>query len=283
MTRELSVIMGEKYKIGVISKILGIPSQTLHYYEKCGFVTPEKDIQTGYRYYDAWDINFLLDSKCWQSYEFSNQMVEQMIHKDGVEDIKGKLSSQKKQLVDKMIYYQNLIEQLDAEQNRIENITAHLNQYTVDYNPVLYFDTYRRRNLYQSSQDEKEIPQMQEWIKALPFVQPTFRVERESIFAKNLKELLFWWGFSVTPKKAKELKLDFCEKSTFVASKKCVYTVFEAYTEDTFAKALQDQVFDPIQKKGYEISGDPIGRLIVRTHEGENYKRYFEIWVPVME
>lgn len=273
--------MSVKYKIGTISKVLGIPSQTLHYYEKCGFVTPEKDAQTGYRYYSAWDINYLLDSKQWQAYEFSNSMVEQMIHKDGVNDIKEKLSSQKMQLLDKLVHYQNLIVELDRKQEQIEKIFSCLNQYTVETSPVLYFDTYRRRNFYQSFYSEKEIPQMQQWVKAFPFVSPTFRVEAESIEKKKPNELSFWWGFSVSPQKANELNLDFCKKSVFIPSKKCVYTVFEAYTEDTFARALLEQVILPIQKMGYKIMDDPIGRLLVRVHEGEEYKRYFEIWVPI--
>ena len=68
--------MEEKYKIGTISKLLGIPIQTLHYFEECGFVTPSKDSKSNYRYYDAWDVNFLLDSRYLRSFEFSNAEIE---------------------------------------------------------------------------------------------------------------------------------------------------------------------------------------------------------------
>ena len=277
--------MTQKYKIGTISKMLGIPSQTLHYYEKCGFVTPEKDTQSGYRYYDAWDINFLLDSKYWQSYEFSNNTVEQMINCSDISDIKEKLSLQRNELIDKLVFYQNLIEQLGEEELRLSRLNDHLNQYTLMPNPILYYDTYRKQYTYQSALNPEKPPEMKDWIKAFPFVQPTFFVDKESITLgtspENYENLLYWWGFSVTPQKAKELDLQFCNKASFLPSKKCIYTIFEASTRNTFSKALIEQVFLPIHNQGYSILSNPVGRLIIRTHEKNTYKRYFEIWVPV--
>ncbi|MBR3375918.1 MAG: MerR family transcriptional regulator, partial [Firmicutes bacterium] len=44
-----------QYKIGDVARILGISTDLLRYYEKKGVVTPTKDKQNDYRYYDAWD------------------------------------------------------------------------------------------------------------------------------------------------------------------------------------------------------------------------------------
>lgn len=273
--------MSEKYKIGTISKILGIPSQTLHYYETCGFVTPEKDAQSGYRYYDAWDINFLLDSKYWQSYEFSTSNVENMIHHDSVLEIQDKLAAQKEVLMDRLVFYQNLIGQITEEQQRLSALSSQIGHYELTHSPLLYYDTYRKKNNYQSSEPDRSLPSMERWIKAFPFVQAMFLVDKESILYGNNDTISYWWGFSISPVKARSLDLDFCSQAALLPSRKSIYTVFEATTKNTFSPALQEQVFDPILKKGYEITGDPVGKLIVRTHEPGNYKRYFEIWVPV--
>lgn len=273
--------MEEKYKIGTISKILGIPAQTLHYYETCGFVTPEKDAQSGYRYYDAWDINFLLDSKYWQSYEFSTSSVETMIHHDSVSEIQSKLANQKEVLLDRLIFYQNLIEQISEEQQRLASLSAHLGQRELTLSPILYYDTYRKNNSYQASGQTSSLPMMEQWIKAFPFVQATFLVDKESAACNSSASLAYWWGFSVTPAKARSLNLDFCSQASFLPARKSIYTVFEASTRNTFSRSLQEQVFTPILKEGFQITDNPAGRLIVRTHEPGNYKRYFEIWVPV--
>ena len=50
-----------RYKIGDVSRILGISTDLLRYYEKKGVVQPQKDKNNDYRYYDTWDINFLID------------------------------------------------------------------------------------------------------------------------------------------------------------------------------------------------------------------------------
>ena len=231
--------------------LLGIPSQTLHYYEICGFVTPQKDEKSGYRYYDAWDINFLLDSKYWQSYEFSNTSVGEMIG------------------------------QLNEEQTRLDKITTFFNQYELTTNPILYFDSYRKRNSYQSSNTSKKLPEMDQWIKAFPFAQPTFLIDQNSLTSLDADAIAYWWGFSITPQKAQELQLDFCKNATFLPAKKCLYTIFEASDKHTFSKALIQQVFKPIHDQGYEIVSNPVGKLIIRAHEEDTYKRYFEIWVPV--
>jgi len=38
---------------------------------------------------------------------------------------------------------------------------------------------------------------------------------------------------------------------------------------------------EPCWNAGYEISGDLIGRLVIRSHENGQLTRYFELWIPV--
>lgn len=47
------------YKIGYISKISGVSTRTLRFYEQKGLIIPKKDPQTNYRYYTDQDINTL--------------------------------------------------------------------------------------------------------------------------------------------------------------------------------------------------------------------------------
>ena len=48
-----------KYRTKEVSRITGIPVDTLRYYEKIGVISPKIDEKNHYRYYNAWDINFL--------------------------------------------------------------------------------------------------------------------------------------------------------------------------------------------------------------------------------
>lgn len=271
----------DKYKIGSISKILGIPVQTLHYYESCGFISPEKAENSGYRYYDAWDINFLLDSKYWQSYGYSTADVEKMINTDSIDDIQTKLENQEQFLMDKLCFYQNLLEQVTKEKNRLSKIPMSLGAYEIKKSPLLLFDSYRIRDYYESSKNNEELPKIHDWIQNFPFVQPTFTINQNTINPRNSDSLEYKWGFSISPSKCKELNISFSSKPDILPAQTCIYTVFQANGRNTFVSSLFEQVFNPIWKKGYDITAMPIGRLIIRAHSTDSYKRFFEIWVPI--
>lgn len=67
------------YKIGDVAKILGISPDLLRYYEKKGVVMPMKGKHNDYRYYDFWDINFLLDCLWFKNFGFSIDQIADMV------------------------------------------------------------------------------------------------------------------------------------------------------------------------------------------------------------
>ena len=68
-----------RYKIGDVARILGISTDLLRYYEKKGVVTPQKDKTNDYRYYDTWDINFLIDCLWYKRFGFGIPQVAYMV------------------------------------------------------------------------------------------------------------------------------------------------------------------------------------------------------------
>ncbi len=79
----------ERYKIGDVAKILGISPDLLRYYEKKGVVTPTKDATNDYRYYDFWDINFLLDCLWFKKFGFSIDQIAEMVRISTAEELGG--------------------------------------------------------------------------------------------------------------------------------------------------------------------------------------------------
>jgi DNA-binding transcriptional MerR regulator len=273
--------MDEKYKVGEISRLLGIPIQTLHYYEKCGFVSPQKDKYTSYRYYDAWDVNYLLDSKYLHSFAFTNAEIEQMLNKSTIEDIQKKFDNKEEKLIDLVIHYQKVLDVLSTEKKRLASIQEHTGKFTETKSPPLFFTPYRLNNSYQDLKKQKKIPQINSWLSRLPFVTATFKIAIESLKTTDSRELNYWWGYSVSPNAAREMNISTQGCAEYIPSKKCMYTVFSAHDKNTFIPSLYDQVIQPIRKDGYEINDEPVGKLIIRFHDGEKFIRYFEIWVPV--
>ena len=67
------------YKIGDVARILGVSPDILRYYEKKGVVTPRKGENNDYRYYDAWDINFLMDCLWFKNFGFSIDQIADIV------------------------------------------------------------------------------------------------------------------------------------------------------------------------------------------------------------
>lgn len=270
----------ERYKIGSISKILGIPTQTLHYYEKCGFVTPQKDKDSSYRYYNTWDVNFLLDCKYYQSFELSNPDIKNLLHTADLTDIQKKFTSQKEVIMEQIYHYQRLLELVIEQEQLLGQIETKLGKFEESHRPALFFRSYRLNNSYQKDGDPNELPEISSMLSTLPFSKPTF-----TISSKNLNQSPdYRWGFSITPEKAYEVKRDITDpeyNAEYYTSCKCLYSVFKAYGAGTFARCVYQQVLEPLHKQGRTIRGDLIGRLIVRAHDENEYMRYFEVWVPV--
>lgn len=80
-------LMYKDYNIGTIAKLLGISSETLRYYESKNVIKPRRDSETGYRYYNAWDLHMLLQAKHYQSYGYTLKEIVKLFHNDDLKDI----------------------------------------------------------------------------------------------------------------------------------------------------------------------------------------------------
>jgi len=272
----------ERYKIGGISKLLGIPTQTLHYYEECGFVAPQRDKNSSYRYYSAWDVNFLLDCKYYQSFELSNADIKELLHTADLSDIQKKFTNQQQAVMERIHHYQRLLETVIEQERLLGQIPAKLGKFEEAYRPALFFHSYRFNNTYQKDGDPNELPEISGMLSMQPFAKPTFTISPKDLSSSPD----YRWGFSITPEKAYEMGKNITDPghdAEYYTSCNCLYSIFKAYGEGTFADCVYRQVLEPILEKGKKIRGDVIGRLVIRAHDKEQYVRYFEIWVPVEE
>ena len=76
------------YKIGEVAKLLGISSETVRYYEREGVIRSQKiDQESGYRYYEALDINALMRVRMYRNYGFTLQEAKEMLNTCTLEEI----------------------------------------------------------------------------------------------------------------------------------------------------------------------------------------------------
>lgn len=104
--------MEKQYSIKEVSRILGIPKDTLRYYDRIGLVSPSRE-HNSYRSYSKEDLIDLMNIQIMKYADFS------------LEEIKEKFQFHRMQSVDPA-YYQEVAEFLDSKKAETRKKIAHL-------------------------------------------------------------------------------------------------------------------------------------------------------------
>ncbi|PZM63942.1 MerR family transcriptional regulator [Paenibacillus dendritiformis] len=104
--------MEKQYSIKEVSRILGIPKDTLRYYDRIGLVSPSRE-HNSYRSYSKEDLIDLMNIQIMKYADFS------------LEEIKEKFQFHRMQSVDRA-YYQEVAEFLDSKKAETRKKIAHL-------------------------------------------------------------------------------------------------------------------------------------------------------------
>ncbi|RBP66782.1 MerR family transcriptional regulator [Alkalibaculum bacchi] len=269
-----------KYKIGEVSKILNIPLQTIRYYESKNIINPEIDHDNQYRYFDAWDINFLLEYKKYRSFDFSQLEIKEILYQDTLEEFTERIEDRQAYFNKQLKYYELLTEKNKIYIDSLNTINENLNQYSITTQPEIYYFMHRFNYEYDSK--EKMDGLFEIWLDYLPFVDYVVEMKEEYILSRD-KVNKYNWGFAIKREHLEAFDLPLNEKVIHIEERPCVYTVICAGEKGTFSLKLLDGVMEYIEKEGYRLVGDIIGNLLVRTHEATGYSRFIEIWVPIKE
>ena len=265
--------MNKTYKIGDLAKIFGVSVQTIRFYEEKGLLKPVIKENSGYRYYDNWNVNNLLDIVQLKKQSFSLNQAKEVMKAENLEEIAGIYNKQIIETIKKIDQLEKVRDALVQQKRIIQDFDKYLDDFQIVHSPQLLFHKYRTRNSLLSLEFDKET---QKWIDMIPEASPTFYLD-----SINLDEdLKYFWGYSLPIKKGVQKNLDF-ETNYYIPSQTSIHMTFIAGNENTFTKSLLNNVLNPIKDAGFQIVGKPYGKLIIRTLKSQEIKRYFEIWVPI--
>lgn len=267
-----------KYKRGEVSKILNIPFDTLRYYEQKNIINPSKGENNNYRFYDAWDINFLLECKKFRSYDFSLVEIEEILHKGSLKDFIDKIDD-RQQYIEKKLEYYKLLEKKNFEYSKsLKGIQTNLNKCTISEQPGKYYFIHRYNYSYEYAYKIGDVAKV--WLEYFPFVDFMVELPQKAVMERESSNE-YKWGFSVNKEYAKAFNLPLNDKVKVVDAKKCVYTVICAGEKGSFSLKLLNNAMDYMEKSNLKLCGDVTGNLLTRVHEPEGFSRYIEVWLPI--
>ncbi|MHC1684610.1 MAG: MerR family transcriptional regulator [Clostridiaceae bacterium] len=269
-----------KYKISEVSKILNIPIDTLRYLEKKDIVNPSKNNDNNYRFYEAWDINFLVEYKKFRSFDFSVSEVKEILHSDNLENFIEKINGRQNYFEEKLKYYTLLKQKNEKYISSLNSTKDNLWKCSFAKHPDIYYFMHRSNYKYETK--DKFDGLFDTWLNYFPFIDTIVEMKLDSVLSRNINNN-YEWGFSIKKEYADAFNIHLNDKVTHVESVQSVYTVICAGNRGSFSLKLLDKALEFIEDNGYQLAGDVIGNLLVRAHEPDGYRRYIEVWLPVVK
>lgn len=265
------------YKIGEVSRVFGIPNDTLRYYESRGIVTPRRDEESGYRYYDVWDMNYLLDSLWYRSYGFSLNEVAMMIHTDELDEFQKRYRVREMEILQDIEEKKRVLESIAAHSQKLGRIKNELGRFNIENSPEMIWQRQRDRSIMENGENAAHI---RRWVELMPHINHTFVMPEVKPTEGEFTD--YCWGFSMTPDKIGRYPVEMGKGTEYIPSYKSVHTVFCAGGEGTFMDSFNSTVIAPIKRQGHTPTRPPVGNLLVRVHDKKGEMvRYFEVWVPI--
>lgn len=265
-----------KYKVGQLSKVMGVSPHLLKHYEKYDLVVPVKDDTTNYRYYDISQCARIIESKKYRNVGFSLKETSQLLN-DADNDMLNQMLSCQIANIDEQI--ENLKKQKEKAVLLYEDskkLDEYLNQWFIEKSPSLLF--LKQSNNRDILEEGRSACEKFNLIDHVPSIRSAVYLKQECFHDGPID---YHWGIILDEEKIKidpqEIDDRFIQcpssrffvsyvkvSSPFMDNKKLIMKILEQYNE--FAEKINTDVYAVKYKEVHE--------------EGKEY-HYFKIYVPI--
>ena len=266
-----------KYKAKEVSRITGIPVDTLRYFEKTGVISPKIDENNNYRYYSAWDINFLFEYLNYRKLEYSSKDLIQYIHHASLQKQIDMMENQCSYFQKKRDHYQMLYEQSRTHLDAIRDIEDRLNKIEFKSMPEYKYILYRQNYYFYNSKTVSQ--EFETWLGCLGLTENVVIIPKEIIETQGDNQ--YFWGLMLRRDWFEKHGMQDGENTRTIESMLCIKTLVEACEEGTFNYHLLDHAIAFIKEHNFKLSGDPFGILLTRSHDEDGIHRYIDFYLPI--
>lgn len=268
---------GVKYKIGDVAKILGISPDLLRYYEKKGVVKPTKDPENDYRYYDFWDINFLMDCLWFKNFGFSIEQIAEMVRIPSARQLSTLFYEKEDELRATIARCELLLERSQEHRLELTIIPRLLGRCELAHSPEVIRYINRYTDTYDNSPELQRLSH--EWLDLLPFSHRCFEISERDL--KRGAGNDYRWGLALPMHYARRLNVRQDPPVTHLPSVFSIHSVFKSSGKGNFSPWLIGYMVDYAVTNNLTICGNARGQLLASVLEGDALTGYFEVWLPV--
>ena len=265
-----------RYKIGDVAKILGISPDLLRYYEKKGVVKPVKDQANDYRYYEPWDINFLIDCLWYKNFGFGIEQVARIVSKSSYEDIISMMEDKDSEIEATIRRQELLLRRARQYLKEVQRAKPLLGKCDLVSSPEIVRYLNRYNFIYDNSKELQELSH--QWLQYMPLTHRCFEIGQEDLENKTDN---YAWGFSLGMDYVKELNVPLNPPVVHLPSEPSIHSVFTSSGKNAFSPRHLKFMMDYAREQGLTVAGNARGNLICSVLEDNKLTGYFEVWLPI--
>lgn len=257
------------FKIGEISKILGISSESIRRYEKANLVTAMKDEDTGYRYFDLCSFNIISRIRFYRKCGFTLSECYDLLHAKSTKVVPHLLDQRVEQLAVEIQFKQKSIQRLNELSETLNQIPQTLNTFQYVQSPDFYYVPYFTKGIIQAEVQHKQL--ILDFMELMPLSNssPLF------LQGKNgFEDSQYYYGLSIEKKYLDDQDMS---HAYHFESRKAVYTCIECSCEESLDIHVFHDFFAFAKKEKLDIHYF-IGRTLITIDLNHQLRRYHEFW-----
>lgn len=270
--------MKNKYLIGEVSKLFNVTRDTLVHYDKIGVLSPQKDSNNGYRYYEMDDLNCLTDIILFKGLNISLSDINDILRNSSPSDILKLIEEKEAYLEEQVNNIKKLSKKLSIMKEDVKVCTDSINkvEFGIEKDNCFFIEITKEYKF----NDFIEIVEKfggfdQDWYDYGHFA---FLIDEGALFDEDAEKKIKWGiTFQEDYHKIKELNMK--HKLEHVSNNKYMYTVI-ALNDDTYETWI-DSIEEIVITNNIEVSGSILGRMLLTVYENETPIDYYEVYIPI--
>ncbi|HBV67739.1 MAG TPA: MerR family transcriptional regulator [Clostridiales bacterium] len=264
-----------KYRISEVAKLLDLSSEAIRYYENKGIIKPERDEETGYRYYGGWEIHMLIRARTYRQLGCSIDETADLLNRFDNVDIISYLDNKREEIKKEIERSTNLLGYLEKEQENIMSSDKIAGEYQLLFRPDIY--RLEMQDGYVLHPDKKLRQAIYDWIEKIPYVFSSTVFPLDSVYGGDDN---FTVGLGIYKEHAELLGIEESEFVKFFPSRLCVLTGIQTKSSKNISTDLLRPAMDYMTNHGMLLTGDVITKSVLMRKVGEEYVNWHRAWLP---
>ncbi|MGL4336397.1 MAG: MerR family transcriptional regulator [Turicibacter sp.] len=264
------------YKIGQLTKTMGVSSHLLKHYEKFDLIYPIKDNDTNYRYYNFGQFGRLIQSKKFRNLGFSIKETSDIINLYTNEQLNTSLKTH-------MTYLQNEIERLQFQKELTTNLyedslncDAYLNQWFIEMMPTRYI--LKQSDNKTLIEENNSLINQINLIDHVPIIESILYIPKDNLSKETFS---YHWCLGLQETSMNQIQLTLDDRFIKIPQHRVFVTYLKVkipYTCNSLFINLIKETFNPLP---FHCCQDLIAILLKSVFEDETPYQYFKILIPI--